>query len=162
MFKSSKLYRTQKRLAAIWILEKITVAPKMAITTIVEGNNRTEVNQKNYSWHKLKDLIPVSPYERILLRDACDLLFIKDHIDICDNKIDVFDIEVKALKVGEIAFKEDFYQDDISNYNSERQYRNLRWWIPSAALLISLISLIISTCKKTVIQVQVTQQMPKS
>lgn len=131
-------HRNDKRKAAIWLLENICVPPKFVISAIVSGSgNRTEYNQEKYDWFKLKELIPKSPYNRELLRDACDLLRIKDHININDNDIDRFDIEITAIKNGEVALREGYYQDDIENYSSDKKFRNLRWQLPFAIVILT-------------------------
>ena len=133
--------RNDKRKAAIWLLKNICVPPKMSVTAIVEPGKRTEVNQKKYDWFKLKDLILKSPFDKNLLRDACDLLFIKEHIDVLDNELDRFDIQVKALKEGEVALREDFYEDDITNYSSDKKFRNLRWQLPFLIVILTAINI---------------------
>ena len=125
-------YRNDKRKASIWLLENICVPAKRTITAIIGPGKRTEVNQKNYDWFELKELISKSSYDKNLkfsydknlIRDACDLLRIKEHIDILENEIDRFDIKVKAFKEGEVALREDYYQDDINNYLSDKRFRN--------------------------------------
>ena len=134
-------HRNEKRKAAIWLLENLCVAPKMFVTAIVEPGRQTEVNQKKYDWFKLKELISKSPYDKDLLRDTCDLLRIKGHVDILDNEIDRFDIQVKALKEGEVALREDFYQDDIANYSSDKKFRNLRWQLPFLIVILTAINI---------------------
>jgi len=134
-------HRNDKLKAAIWLLENICVPPKMSVTAIVESGKRTEFNQKKYDWFKLKELISKSPYDKNLLRDACDLLRIKEHIDVLDNEIDRFDIQVKALKEGEVALREDFYQDDIANYSSDKKFRNLRWQLPFLIVILTAINI---------------------
>ena len=134
-------YRNDKRKASIWILENICVPAKMTITAIIEPGKRTEVNQKNYDWFELKGLISKSSYDKNLIRDACDLLRIKEHIDILENEIDRFDIKVKAFKEGEVALREDYYQDDINNYLSDKRFRNLRWQLPLLIVLLTAINI---------------------
>jgi hypothetical protein len=134
-------HRNDKRKAAIWILENICVPPKMIVTAIEEPGKRIEFNQKKYDWFKLKEFISKSPYDKNLLRDACDLLRIKEHIDILDNEIDRFDIQVKAFKEGEVALREDFYQDDIDNYLSDKRFRNLRWQLPLLIVILTAINI---------------------
>lgn len=134
-------HRNDKRQAAIWLLTKICVAPKMSVTGIVEGGKRREINTKRYDWFKLKELIRECHYDKELLRGACDLLFLKDHIDILENENDRFDIQVKAYKEGEIALREDFYQDDIANYSSDKRFRNLRWQLPLLIVILTTINI---------------------
>ena len=134
-------HRNEKRRAAIWLLDKICVAPKMSVTGIVEGGKRREINTKRYDWFKLKGLLEKCPYDKTLIRDACDLLFLKDHIDILENENDRFDIQVKAYKDGEVALREDFYQDDIANYSADKRFRNLRWQLPFLIVILTALNI---------------------
>ena len=134
-------HRNDKRQAAIWLLLKICVAPKMSVTGIVEGGKRREINTKRYDWFKLKELLEDCPYDKELIRGACDLLFLKDHVNILENENDRFDIQVKAYKEGEIALREDFYQDDIANYLSDKRFRNLRWQLPLLIVVLTAINI---------------------
>jgi len=151
-------YRNDKRRTAIWILKQLCKPSKMTITGIQHPDRHEEINERHYDTISLKDLISQSNYSRELLRDAADLLFLNKHIDLFENQKDRFDIKIKAFKQGEFALREDFYQDQIDDYNSDKYYRNLRMIIPILALLISIVSLFISTCKKSEIIIQMMPQ----
>lgn len=86
-------------------------------------------------------------YSKESLREAADLLAINDHIEIFENQNDVYDIGIKAYKKGEIALREDIYQDEIDEYNSNAIYRRTRIWLPVLALVVAVISLMLSICK---------------
>lgn len=142
-------YRNKKRKAAIWILEQICRPLKARATGLrnFEGaNSYKEINEKYYDQYELKELINKQVFTRELLRDAADLLFINDHITIFENEKNIYDIGLKAYKKGEIALREDIYQDEIDQYNSDKKYLHLRWVLPTIALILTTITLILTTC----------------
>jgi hypothetical protein len=144
-------YRNRKRKTAIWILEQICKPLKARITGLrdFEGpGSYMEVNEKYYDKYDLKDLIAKNVYSKELLRDAADLLAINDHVEIFENQNNVFDIGIKAYKKGEIALREDIYQDEIDEYNSNAIYLRTRIWLPILALVIAVISLVLSICNQ--------------
>lgn len=134
-------YRNKKRKVAIWVLDQICGPQKMVVTAITEAGKRREVNTKNYDWFNLKDLLKKTPFDKNLVRDSCDLLFLKNHIDILENEIDRFDIKIKAYREGEVALREDIYQDEIDNYSSDKRYRSLRWMLPLIIVILTVVNI---------------------
>jgi len=138
-------YRNNKRKAAIWILRKTCVAPKMIVKRIGEQ----EINTKTFPWIRSEDLLtdPSNKYNRELLRDAIDLLSSKKRIDLLDNDRNRYDVSLRATLEGEVAKNEELYEEEIRTFNSDRIYRTGRWAIPAAAIIISAISLYVSLGK---------------
>ena len=142
-------YRNQVRRAAIDILEVIIKTPKWGKVKIVnpdKGEEKLkEILYKQYSLQGVKKEIG---YQNTVLLDAAFLLKNNNHIDILKNENDEYDIGIIAFKSGEIALRERFYQDDISNYNSDKYYSYFRWVLPIMAILISIVSLYFSIKKQ--------------
>jgi hypothetical protein len=162
-------YTINKRRAVIWLLKKLCRPPGVKVTAEIENGKRTEINMRGYDWRKLTALMGEWTSEkklteqqyrldRELLRDACDLLFFRKQIDLRDNEKNQFDIEISATREGELALREDVYQEEIANFTSDRIFRNFRWWIPFAAFILALTSLVITTCKKSVILIQIPKE----
>lgn len=135
-------YRNDKRNAAIWILRELCKPAKVKVTALIDSNGkRQEITDRHYDWVKLLDLISISPFSREILREAVDLLVINQHIDILDCDKNAYEIEIKAFRKGEIALREDVYQEEIKNYNSDRIFRNLRWLLPLLMLILTAINI---------------------
>ena len=137
-------HRNKKRKAAIWILEEICKPGTYRIIGIYEPDNYQKINEKYYDIYGLKSLTAKNKYSQELLREAVDLLTIKEHIEIFENEKDIYDIRIRAFKNGEIALNEDVYQDEIDEYNSNTIFRWTRIWLPILAIVIALISLVVS------------------
>lgn len=138
--------RNEKRKAAIWILKEICKPLTFRITGIREPDSYQEINEKYYDIYELKNLIAKNKYSRELLRDAADLLALNGHIDIFENIKDIYDIRIRVFKKGEIALDEDIYQDEIDEYRNNVIFRWTRIWLPILAIVIALISLVVSVC----------------
>src|SRR5687768_5626015 len=123
MLKFSHNYRNQKREVAIWILQQITKSQKTKVTAHIENGVREERNyEKSYDDYKLNTLKEVSSYTKEILREAAELLLSKGHLDLFENSNDIYQCIIRATKAGEIALKEEVYEEDIRNYNSDRYY----------------------------------------
>ncbi len=142
-------YRNEKRRTAIWVLQELCKPAKVRVTALIDSNGRRqEITDRHYEWVKLLDMISTSQYSRELLRDAIDLLVINEHIDLLENQKNAYDIEIKAFRKGEIALREDVYQEEIKNYNSDRIFRNLRWLLPLAMLILTALNIAYSFYKQ--------------
>jgi hypothetical protein len=161
------LHRNDKRRAAIWLLEQLIKPLKGTITASVDSGILTPINKKTYSNYKFADLIVQSKYSKEILREAADLLCDRQHIGIMENFNDLYDCTIWALAAGEIALNDDIYQEEINVYNSDKYYRLFRWVLPLAAITISILSIFISTCRKSqpqvhILPIQVQPKQPSS
>jgi hypothetical protein len=135
-------YRNDKRRAAIWLLQELCKPSRVRVTALIDSNGRRqEITDRHYNWVKLTELIPNSKYSRELLRDAVDLLVVNGHVDLLENYKNAYEIEIRAFRKGEISLRDDVYQEEISNYNSDKTFRNLRWILPLAMLILTAINI---------------------
>ena len=65
-----------------------------------------------------------------------------------ENSKNIYDCTIYTNFNGESAIKDEYYEDEIEIYNNDKYYRYLRWWLPILSLVISVISICLSTCKK--------------
>jgi hypothetical protein len=133
--------RNYTRKAAIWLLKELCKPPKVKITGIVTDGKRKEINVRTYEMETLKTFIEYAPYSAMVLRDACELLARNGHIYMFDNEHNRYDIEIQGRDEGNMALKEDFYQEDIANHFSEKMNRTTRWFLPILSFLVALFSL---------------------
>jgi len=56
-----------------------------------------------------------------------------------------------------MALKEEDYEEEIKNNNSDRIYRKARWLLPAIAVVISIFSIGVSIWKKSNVSIQLIQ-----
>lgn len=161
-------YRNDKRKAAIWILEQITVPAKMNIAGMSDplSNKSIKTTKKRYDVFAFTDLLSKSKYSKDVLRSAVDLLYNNAHIKyIQESETDIYDFSMQAFPAADEALKEEIYENEISTYKNDYYYSYSRWILPIAAILISLLSIYLTTCKKepdNTIQIEhIAQRMPQ-
>jgi hypothetical protein len=160
MFK--KTYWQQRREAGIWMLSKLVVPNKMKVTAYIDKNqNREDIYfEKSYDKYTINDLAEEKVYNKEILYEVAYFLYGKGHINVWQQRNDIYASTIQAKPEGEIALKEDIYGEEIRNYNSDKIYRRTRWLIPVFAFIISIVSLCISMCRKSVVKLQL-EQLPE-
>lgn len=143
----------QKRKAAIWILKYITndVKHKYAVSAKIDTNGkRQDVDPTpSYKRYYFKDIQPISGFKKETFKYAIDLLYERGHINpLYGEDKDYNIIEFEGNQKGNTALHDRVYEDEISNYNNDRFYASGRWVLPVIAIIISIVSICISTCKK--------------
>lgn len=140
-----KPYRNLKREAAIWILNQL-LNPKIKVTKDDRG---VPVNTRTYSSYEASELEAKNVYRKEILRDAIEMLFKNGHISFAmENQKDIYQYTIRTNYEGESAIKDGFYEDEITTYNNDKYYSYFRWVLPIAAIIISILSLLLTTCQK--------------
>jgi hypothetical protein len=118
----------------------------MAVTGTT--NPTVEFHTRTYSDYDLKELIEKNEYDRKILRDAIELLYKNGHVSFrMENQKNIYECIIYTNYNGESAIKDEFYEDEIEIYNNDKYFRYLRWWLPILAIIISIVSICLSTCK---------------
>lgn len=143
----------QKRKAAIWILKYITndVKQKFPVSAKIEANgDRQEIDPTpSYKRYYFKDLQPISGFSKDTFKYAIDLLCERGHINpLYGQGRDYNIIELEGNEEGNAALHDRIYQNEINTYNNDRFFAFSRWILPIIAIVISIISISIATCRK--------------
>lgn len=145
-------YRNKKRLVAVWILEKISIANKAHV--VGQATTTTNVEIPKYirptDPYKVSELIKLNKYEAPIIYEASFFLISRgyiQHIGMEDN--DIAHTSIKITDEGINALRDEIIQDEIRDYNNDFYYSYLRWWLPIVAIIVSVSSIFFSTCKKT-------------
>lgn len=139
--------RNEIRRTAIWILDKISKEQIISIEEgtdedFREGNQSVLKHRRDYRYFSIKQIKETSNglYEFSDLYPAIDLLAHRGHIEFSPNKTLYNNSLLICTLEGSIALLDEFYQDDIKQYENDRIFLRLRWQLPLIALVLSLAS----------------------
>ncbi|WP_431216974.1 hypothetical protein ACQ86N_21925 [Puia sp. P3] len=105
-----------------------------------------DVNLQAYPWIKLSSLT-TRRFSKEILREAVDLLLKNKHIDMLDNQLDRFDIQIKCTDEGARALREGVYHDDIRNYRDDKISKWLNWRVGLVGILLAICSFVYTVFK---------------
>lgn len=160
-------YRNKKRLVAIWILEQLSITNRAhyvgqaTVGTVVE----TPAYIRPPDPLKVSELVKTNKYEAPLIYEASFFLMSRGYVEpVGMTNDDIANTSIKITDEGINALRDEIFEDEITNYNNDRYYSYSRWILPVLSILVSIVALWFSTCKKSsdkTIQVQLLTQTPQ-
>lgn len=144
-------YRNIKRLVSIWLLEKLRVANKAHYVGQATVSTSVEVPQyiRPKDPYKVSELVKLNKYKPSIIYEASFFLISRGYIESVGMiNEDIANTSIKITDEGINALRDEVLEDEINNYNNDRYYSYLRWWVPILALIVSLTSIFFSTCKR--------------